>query len=1307
MEFRILGPLEVREGDRVLLFPGARQRALLSILLLRANESLPATRLIELLWGDRAPKSAAKGLQGHISELRKVLGKSCVVTRPPGYALRVQPGELDLDRFEKLTAEARELPPQDALSRLQEALALWRGQPLGEFVAERFAASEILRLEEMHLEAVEQRIEVELALGRHGGLLGELEALVREHPSREQLRAQLMLALYRAGRQVDALSAYQDARRVLVEELGLEPGRTLKDLEQAILRHDPALDAEVRAPARPPRPAVETAAAAAPQPAVHERKLATVLFVDLVGSTRLGEQDPERTRVLLERYYDAVADEIEDAGGTVEKFAGDAVLAAFGAPAAQEDHAERALHAALAVRSRCDSLFGSAIALHIGVNTGEVVVGRAREGSSFVTGDAVNVAARLEQIATPGEILVGERTAAAAQGAFEFGPPTTVPAKGKADGVGCRRLVRALALVRPRGVAGFRRAFVGRERELELLQATYRRAVDGREPHLVTIAGEAGVGKTRLVDALWQLLARQSPEPVRHAGRCLPYGRGVTYRPLADVLKGHLGTSAEDSEAILRAGLGERQILAVTLGLEPPSELHPLAVRESLHAAWVDFVEELVSVRPAVVFVEDLHWGEEPLLDLLDRLRREVAGPLLLVTTARPELMNRHPDWSAGGRNTTQLWLEPLSTRDAEQMLEQLLETDVPERLRRLVLDRAEGNPFFVEELLATFTDRGLLKRENGGWTMLEPPGDFAIPDTVQSVLAARIDLLDEPAKTALQAAAVVGRVFWAGPVGELTGIPDIDWRTLEDRDFVRGRHASTLTGEREFAFKHALTREVAYASLPKARRARLHAAFAAWLERLGESRDDYAPLLAHHYAEAVRPEDVDLAWAADAQARLEPLRAKARSWLRRAAELARSRYAVDEQLSLLRKALELEPDLQKRVSLWEEIAHANALIYDNDGFQEAILSAIAACSDQAKRAGLLGEGAFQSAVRWQMEADRELIEDWSGRALALGGAASRARGQALIARALCRPQEAEADAREAETIALDLDDPELHSFTLFVRADVALAAADYDEARRLAERRLETLSRIEDPDHRADALWAALPAYLGSGHFDDARRIAQRHDEVTMGLTSHHRLHGVAVLLEVEQLAGDWEQIRQLTPRAKRAAEQNTTRCLHNRLALLTCALASAYLGDDDEARRLEVRSEASGVDHYGRTESAIWLALHRGDLAAIERLLDDLERPRNSLIRSRKFAPIAARLDALAALERRDALERDAPQLLQPGTYLEPFALRALGIIRDDRELVEHAAVSFEAMALGWHAAQTRNLLRSTQWKVPTPWG
>jgi class 3 adenylate cyclase len=293
---------------------------------------------------------------------------------------------------------------------------------------------------------------------------------------------------------------------------------------------------------------------------VAERKLATVLFADLAGSTaHADEQDPERTRVRLERFYESMAREIEAAGGTVEKFAGDAVMAAFGAPEALEDHAERALHAALAMQRRLDQ----GLALRIGVNTGEVVVGDARAGSSFVSGDAVNVAARLEQAAQPGEILAGERTVAAVRGAFEFDDPRTVEAKGKRDGVPARRLVRALTLMRPRGVGGLAQAFVGRDEELESLSRAYRRAVESSRPVLVTILGEAGVGKTRLVRELWGRLAEEEPQPLRRTGRCLAYGQGITYWPLAEVLKEHLGILESDPPAEVRRRLGAREILGV------------------------------------------------------------------------------------------------------------------------------------------------------------------------------------------------------------------------------------------------------------------------------------------------------------------------------------------------------------------------------------------------------------------------------------------------------------------------------------------------------------------------------------------------------------------------------------------------------------------------------------------------------------------------------------------------------------------------------------------------------------------------
>ena len=598
-----------------------------------------------------------------------------------------------------------------------------------------------------------------------------------------------------------------------------------------------------------------------PAEPAEERKLATVLFADLVGSTELaGSQDPERTRALLNRFYDAMASEISLAGGTVEKFVGDAVMAAFGAPLAQEDHAERALHAALSMQRRLEELFGDALSLRIGVNSGDVVLGQAREGSSFVSGDAVNVAARLEQAAEPGEVLVGERTVAAAGGAFEFEEPASVEAKGKPGGVECRRLVRALSLMRPRGIGGLRRAFVGRETELGVLQTAYARVVDEGQPRFVTIMGDVGVGKTTLVREFWEWLRLQSPELLRRVGRCFSYGRGTTYMPLAEIVREHLGLLESDSPETVRRRLGQREILGLTLGLEAPSDLHPLAARDRLREACVSFLQELVSGQPAVVLIEDLHWAEEPLLALLEAGLQDVDGPLLLLGTARLELVRSRPAWTGRGRTTETLWLEPLSATDTTRMLEELIPAELPQPVRDVIVQRAEGNPFFVEELVRSLIDQGVLKRQNGDWTIGAMSRTIVVPDTVQAVLSSRIDLLPPPEKAALQAAAVIGRTFWSGPVYELLEGIEPDLGLLEERDFIRHRANSSLLGEREFAIKHALTREVAYRSLTSARRAVLHARFADWLARAGEGRNEHAALLAHNYAEAVRPEDVDLA---------------------------------------------------------------------------------------------------------------------------------------------------------------------------------------------------------------------------------------------------------------------------------------------------------------------------------------------------------------------------------------------------------------------------------------------------------------
>ena len=1011
-----------------------------------------------------------------------------------------------------------------------------------------------------------------------------------------------------------------------------------------------------------------------------ERKLATVLFADLVGSTALGEhQDPERTRALLERFYDAMAEEIARAGGTVEKFAGDAVMAVFGVPEAHEDHAERALHVALAMQRRLEVLFDGALAVRIGVNTGEVVSGRAREGSSFVTGDAVNVAARLEQAAEPGAIVVGARTAEAVRGAFELGPPFEVDARGKSDPVAARTVVRALTLMRPRGFRGGAGAFVGRDTELELLHATYRRAVDQGEPHLVTLMGDAGVGKTTLVRELWQWLAEQEPQPLRRTGRCLPYGQ-VAYWALGEILKEQLGILESDAPHEVQRRLGERGILGLALGLDVAVGLHPIAARDHLHDAWVDFLQELTSERPLVLLVEDLHWAEEPLLDLLERTVRDVRGPVLAIGTARPELLDRRPAWGGGRRNTSLVWLEALSRVESATMLEQLVPGALAAATRSAVVERAEGNPFFLEELLSAVVEEGTLPEQ--------------LPDSVQAILAARIDRLAPLDKAALQAASVIGRVFWRGPVGELADGEGADWTVLEDRDFVRRRPSSSMAGETEYAFKHALTREVAYAGLPKARRARLHAAFADWLERFGAGRDDHAALLAHHYAAAVDPEHADLAWTRD-EAEWERLRTRALSWLRRAAELAWRRYDLDDAVALLHRAVALEPDAAAQAATWREIGHTSALRYDGEAFVAAMERSLETCTDRAVCAESYAELALQTSVRssmWKRRPADDLVEGWIGQALALSEPESPARVKALIARAAW--SESEETARAAGELAQRLGDVELRSLALAARQISAACRHGYGEAWALAQQRFALVPELDDPDHVYEIHESGFLSSLGVGRFREARRLAARSDELAAHLSVHHRMHGIGLRIEAEELAGNWAAIRTLTPTAEEAVAANLeTPCTRNARTLLVCALAWQHAGDEREARRLEQKADELGLEGYEYSQGPIrlQLALARGERP-------DVGPPIGSSgahVLTFGLSHLSARLDALAALGDREAVEALARGLLVPATYIEPFARRALGIVREDEELVREALAGFEGLGLDWHAAETRRLV------------
>ncbi len=602
-----------------------------------------------------------------------------------------------------------------------------------------------------------------------------------------------------------------------------------------------------------------------------ERRVVTVLFADLSGSTALAERlDPEDLRELQGELFGLVNGEVERYGGTTEKFVGDAILAVFGIPQAHDDDPERAVRTALDVQARFGAFaarvrdrHGADVGLRIGINTGDVVAGReaAARGDLMVSGDAVNVAARLQQHAEPGSVLVGARTQYATSRSIAYERAPDVAAKGKAEPVAAWVARAAIEEPGARGVAGLFAPLIGRDEELDVLGAVARRVERDHVPQLVTVFGQAGVGKSRLLRELVERL----PHTLVLRGRCLPYGEGITYRPLAEAAKARAGILETDPSDAALAKLRETvgrdvpehaarvlEAFAWTIGLSmPDAGAVGEDVTPRLHEAWRRYLDALGRDRPTILLVEDIHWASDQLLDLLEHLADTLAGTsVLIVCAARPELLESRPSWGAAKQNATALTIGPLDGAEAERLVSELLGRDsTPEPVRRRVLASTEGNPFFVEETLHMLIERGAIERQGDAWRPTGVLGDVPLPDSVHGVIAARLDLLDDDARDAIRRCAVVGRVFWP----EAADVREQVVAGLAPRGLVAEHQTSSMAGLREFSFKHALTRDVAYASLPRPERRELHRRVGEWLLEVAPDRGvETAELAAYHYAEAL-----------------------------------------------------------------------------------------------------------------------------------------------------------------------------------------------------------------------------------------------------------------------------------------------------------------------------------------------------------------------------------------------------------------------------------------------------------------------
>jgi class 3 adenylate cyclase/tetratricopeptide (TPR) repeat protein len=688
-------------------------------------------------------------------------------------------------------------------------------------------------------------------------------------------------------------------------------------------------------------------AEAEPARALDERKVVSVLFCDLVGFTAASERaDPEDVRARLRPYHGCVRSEIERYGGTVEKFVGDAVMAVFGAPVAHEDDAERAVHAGLSVLEAIEELNEAhpnlELRVRIGINTGETVVDRGarpERGEGIVAGDVVNTAARLQSAAPVGGIAVGEITQLQTRRIFDYQQLEPVLAKGKTEPLAVWRPVAALGADMTRTDEG---GLVGRDAELERLRTALERTLRDRQSRLVTIVGEPGIGKSRLLAEF-----RLSAPVTWREGRCLPYGDGIAFWALGEIVKAHAGiyesdtaqTATEKLEAVLpeveeRSWLRARMLplLGIDSGLA--------ASREESFTAWRRFLETIAKDGAAIV-VEDLHWADLALLDFIADLNEHGGSvPLLVVCTARPELYDRRPAWSDENGRSETIPLAPLSEEATAELISTLVPRTISPETHRVILDHAEGNPLYAEEVVRLLAEKDLLG---------DALTDLPVPDSLQALIAARLDTLPVNRKSLLQDAAVMGSAFWPSALAAMAASDpedvEVALEELARKELIRVSEGQSMEGEAEYAFWHILIRDVAYAQIARAERARRHLEAARWIEeRAGERVGDLAELIAHHYLAAL-----DVSRTVDVDQRTEELEEAAVRYLMLAGARALPLDVASAEASLT-KALELaspeHPEWPLLLERWAEAAEQLGRVHEA---KAALEEAVAFYRDRAE----------------------------------------------------------------------------------------------------------------------------------------------------------------------------------------------------------------------------------------------------------------------------------------------------------------------------------------------------------------------
>jgi DNA-binding SARP family transcriptional activator/tetratricopeptide (TPR) repeat protein len=1184
VSIRLCGRMAVEIGGREIGLRGRQARLVVAYLAWNRARPVARDELVELLWPREAPASPDDVLTALLSKLRAALGPDMLAGRrelalalPEAAWIDVEAAHADHRRAET-AYDARDWA--EVCRAGHDVLDVTAGPFLlahdHPWVEERRR-----ELEELRLRTLERVGSAALELGGSG--IGAAErsgrAIVESAPFRESGHLLLMEALAARGDAAEALRAYEQLRVRLRDELGAIPGAALRGLHERLLS-----DGEAPPPAAAPRR--------------DERKLVTV--------AALACEDPDRARAELERL-----------GATPLPSSG-ALLCVFGVPRAHEDDAGRAVEAALRLGARA------------GVATGEVLV---RDGEPV--GDVLERAPALLGDASERTVLVDELTARLTQHAVQY------------EGAHARTFRTSRRAPRA--------SFVGREHELGVLEGVHRTVMEECRPRLAVIVGDAGAGKSRLVDEFLRGARESLPEADVHIGRCLAYGDGLTYWPLRELLWSAAGILLQDSAAAAGEKLRrlvervspepERTVsaLAITAGITLPG--NPLAGMEAesvaaeVALAWPRLATGLAAHGGAVLVVEDLHWAEAALLDMLEQLVARSTGPLLVVVTARPELLEARPGWG-GRRAASQLVLEPLTDDESRRLVIELL-PGAPAAVHERVVAQAEGNPFFAEEIANHLRDRGVR--------------DEPLPTTVRAVLAARVDALPATEKRALQDAAVVGRSFWASSLqatGAGPGAPAA-LRALEQRGLVITRPTSSLPGQTELWFRHALIREVAYRSIPEAQRRAVHASVGEWIERLAsDRREEFVDLLAHHFERAV------------AGSEPEVVRSKAVAALIEAGHGARRRAATDDAVQFADRALALArhaPECLAALELKARALHA-AVKADES------LAAYQAALDLAR-----GEDAARLRAHAALLCSRYpgafTRRDWREWAVAqidaglAGGAEERDTfevaalliGRASMVRWFVLPS-AELDrARGAAERAIEIAE-RIGSTQLLSHGLEALGWRDADhgfcEASATADRLLEVVARMPDRVEAAETLVIAAICLLRGGRFEDARQAGREAAAAARNLSPHRRLHAASAQTVTLLGAGHLAELSEVTADAPELVEHEGSR---------TCAMASLALAGHAVAC-FETLDTAAGQRAASAVEA---VGLHRSDTSFRYRGIEIL-RPFVGLERTRARIdygePVRGLVDGVHDLRARLQLVA-----LEDGEPLEPLIARARKVARE----------------------------------------